>query len=98
MAHTENSHSAAIANREKLKILWNSVPSRGHHILKKEIEFLKIFPDHISKAKADWTMQSFVEFSMKDSEIRSAMKSIVCISGGIDSTTLAVLLNTARKG
>ena len=92
LAHTDNSLSAAIANRDKKFYGIQFHPEVSH--TEEGNRILSNFSQTISNAKPDWTMQSFIEFSIKD--IRSKVRDdrVLCaISGGIDSTTLAVLLN-----
>lgn len=94
LGHTENSHSAAIANRDRKFYGIQFHPEVSHTEEGKRI--LRNFSHSISDAKADWTMQGFVDFSIKDIKKKVHNERVLCaISGGIDSTTLAVLLNKA---
>jgi GMP synthase (glutamine-hydrolysing) len=94
LAHTENSHSAAIANRDKKFYGIQFHPEVSH--TEEGNRILRNFSQSISNAKPDWTMQSFIDFSIKDIRNKVRDNRVLCaISGGIDSTTLAVLLNKA---
>lgn len=94
LAHTNNSHSAAIANRNKRFYGIQFHPEVSH--TEEGNRILRNFSHSISNAKPDWTMEGFVDFSIKDIRGKVQDDSVLCaISGGIDSTTLAVLLNKA---
>ena len=94
LAHTENSDSAAIANRVRKFYGIQFHPEVSH--TEEGNRILRNFSQAISKAKPDWTMQSFIDFSIKDIKNKVGDSRVLCaISGGIDSTTLAVLLNKA---
>jgi GMP synthase (glutamine-hydrolysing) len=94
LAHTDNSISAAIANRNKKFYGIQFHPEVSH--TEEGNRILRNFSHSISNAKPDWTMQGFIDFSIKDIRSKVHDDSVLCaISGGIDSTTLAVLLNKA---
>ncbi len=59
-------------------------------------EILDNFVFKIANAKPDWVMSSFIEHSIEEIKQRVGDKSVVLgLSGGVDSSTLAVLLNKA---
>ncbi|MGZ5484920.1 MAG: glutamine-hydrolyzing GMP synthase, partial [Nitrososphaeraceae archaeon] len=59
-------------------------------------EILKNFSINISKAKPEWDMTNFVESTIENIKKKVGNDKILCaVSGGIDSTTVAVLLNHA---
>jgi GMP synthase (glutamine-hydrolysing) len=94
LAHTENSHSAAIANRDRKFYGIQFHPEVSH--TEEGDRILRNFSQSISNAKPDWTMQRVIDFSIKDIRNKVHDNRVLCaISGGIDSTTLAVLLNKA---
>lgn len=94
LAHTDNSHSAAIANRNRKFYGIQFHPEVSH--TEEGNRILRNFSHSISNAKSDWTMQGFIDFSIKDIRSKVHDDRVLCaISGGIDSTTLAVLLNKA---
>jgi GMP synthase (glutamine-hydrolysing) len=94
LAHTDNSLSAAIANRNRKFYGIQFHPEVSH--TEEGNRILRNFSHSISNAKPDWTMQGFIDFSIKDIRSKVHDDRVLCaISGGIDSTTLAVLLNKA---
>jgi GMP synthase (glutamine-hydrolysing) len=96
LAHTQSSSSAAIANRQEGLYGIQFHPEVSHTEFGGKI--LKNFSCNISKARPQWNMESFVNRSVK--EIKELVKNdkVLCaVSGGVDSTTLAVLLNKAIK-
>jgi GMP synthase (glutamine-hydrolysing) len=94
LAHTENSQSAAIGNRDRKIYGIQFHPEVSH--TEEGNSILRNFSQSISNAKPDWTMQGFIDFSIKNIRNKVHDDRVLCaISGGIDSTTLAVLLNKA---
>ena len=95
LAHTPSSSSAAIGNYQKGLYGLQFHPEVIH--TEKGVEILKNFSQIISKAKPEWSMESFIEISI--SNIRKAIgkeERVLCaVSGGIDSTTVAALLKRA---
>src|SRR5215213_7262065 len=94
IAHTENSFSASIANQKKKFYGIQFHPEVVH--TEKGTEILKNFSQKISMAKADWNIEKFIDIAIKDIRKKVGNDKILCaVSGGIDSTTVAVLLNRA---
>ncbi|HEU4482806.1 MAG TPA: glutamine-hydrolyzing GMP synthase [Nitrososphaeraceae archaeon] len=94
LAHTESSFAAAIGNQEKKFYGIQFHPEVVH--TERGFEILKNFSINISKAKPEWDMTNFVESTIENIKKRVGNDKILCaVSGGIDSTTLAVLLNRA---
>ncbi len=92
IGHTENSFAAAIANRQKLIYGIQFHPEVVH--TEKGIQVLKNFVLNICKAKQDWTLENFVDRTV--SEISDVDGNVLCgISGGIDSTVAALLIQKA---
>ena len=92
IGHTESSDAAAIANRQKLIYGIQFHPEVVH--TERGTEILKNFAINICGAKQDWTMQNFVETTVK--EISKIEGNVLCgISGGIDSTVAALLIQKA---
>lgn len=94
LAHTENSYSAAIGNKDKKFYGIQFHPEVVH--TERGMEILRNFAQEISGAKPEWDMQSFIESTIKD--IRKQVgkdKVLAAVSGGIDSTTVAALLHRA---
>lgn len=94
LGHTENSFSAAIANREKKFYGLQFHPEVVH--TEHGSDILKNFSQRISQARPTWNMESFTESSIKDIRRRVGEEKVLCaLSGGIDSTTVATLLEKA---
>ncbi|MER3408060.1 MAG: GMP synthase (glutamine-hydrolyzing), partial [Nitrososphaera sp.] len=94
MAHTDNSETAAIGNKEKKMYGIQFHPEVVH--TEKGVQILKNFVQEISGARPEWDMQSFIESTIED--VRRQVgndRVLAAVSGGIDSTTLAALLNRA---
>ena len=92
IGHTENSFAAAIANRQKLIYGIQFHPEVVH--TEKGIQVLKNFVLNICKAKQDWTLENFIDRTV--SEISKIDGNVLCgISGGIDSTVAALLIQKA---
>jgi GMP synthase (glutamine-hydrolysing) len=95
LAHTPSSSSAAVGNYQKGLYGLQFHPEVIH--TEKGVEILKNFSQIISKARQEWSMESFIEMSI--SNIRNAIgkeERVLCaVSGGIDSTTVAALLKKA---
>jgi GMP synthase (glutamine-hydrolysing) len=96
IAHTNNSDSAAIANRH-LKIYGLQFHPEVVHT-ENGNKILENFSKYVSKANGDWTMTNFVKSAIEEIRNKVREEKILCaVSGGIDSTTLAVLLSRAVK-
>lgn len=94
LAHTENSNSAAIANKGKQFYGIQFHPEVVH--TEQGGLILKNFAQEISRAKPEWDMESFIESTIKD--IRKQVgreKVLAAVSGGIDSTVVAALMHKA---
>jgi len=92
IGHTENSHAAAIANTDRTVFGIQFHPEVVH--TERGTDILKNFVLNVCKAKQEWTMEGFVEKTVKDiSEIDG---NVLCgVSGGIDSTVAALLIHKA---
>jgi GMP synthase (glutamine-hydrolysing) len=94
LAHTESSSSAAIGNQEKKFYGIQFHPEVIH--TERGFEILKNFSINISKAKPQWNIMNFIESTIENIKKEVGNDKILCaVSGGIDSTTVAVLLNRA---
>ena len=94
LAHTQNSFSAAIGNQQKGFYGLQFHPEVVH--TEKGIEILKNFSQKISKARPEWSMESFIETAIANIRKVIGEERVLCaVSGGIDSTTVAALLNRA---
>lgn len=94
IAHTANSASAAIGNREKKFYGIQFHPEVVH--TERGVEILKNFAQEISGAKPEWDMRSFIDTTVKELREKVGKGRVLAgVSGGIDSTTVAALLNRA---
>jgi len=92
IGHTESARAAAIANREKSVYGIQFHPEVVH--TEQGTEILKNFVLKICKARQEWTMEGFVEKTIKD--ISKIDGNVLCaVSGVIDSTVTALLIHKA---
>ena len=94
IAHSSNSPYAAIANEEKKMYALQFHPEVSHSVDGGEI--LKNFAKYICGCETTWNMGSFAKEQIE--KIRSTVKDgkVLCaVSGGVDSSVVAALLNEA---
>ncbi|MBT4675436.1 MAG: glutamine-hydrolyzing GMP synthase, partial [Thaumarchaeota archaeon] len=92
IGHTENSHAAAIANTNRTIFGIQFHPEVVH--TERGTDILKNFVLNVCKVKQEWTMEGFVEKTVK--EISEIEGNVLCgVSGGIDSTVAALLIHKA---
>ncbi len=85
---------AAMANVEKGLFAVQFHPEVRHSIY--GIELLRQFVFDVCKAKGDWTMESFIEMEIeKIREVVGDKKVLCALSGGVDSSVVAVLIHKA---
>jgi len=90
IGHTENSRSAAIANKQKTVFGIQFHPEVVH--TEKGTDILKNFVLDVCYANPDWTMEKFVENAVEN--ISKVEGNVLCgVSGGIDSTVTALLIH-----
>ena len=96
IGHTLNTPIAAIANRHK-KIFGVQFHPEVAHTQRGE-QILSNFILKISGCFPRWTMDSFIDESVKKLKETIVNKNVVCgLSGGVDSSVTAVLINKAVK-
>lgn len=94
LAHTDSSSSAAIVNRNKKLFGIQFHPEVLH--TESGTEILKNFSFRISEAVPAWNMKDFLESSISEIRNKVGRDRVLCaVSGGIDSTTVAVMLHRA---
>ena len=91
---TENSSIAAIENKDEKLYGLQFHPEVVHTPKGKTI--LKNFIFDIARCKSSWRMSSFVKDSVRDLKKRIGSEKVLCaLSGGVDSSVLAILLHKA---
>ncbi|MFQ5573985.1 MAG: glutamine-hydrolyzing GMP synthase, partial [Nitrosopumilaceae archaeon] len=92
IGHTEAAQAAAIADKNKSIFGIQFHPEVVH--TEQGTEILKNFALKICGAKQDWTLETFIENTVK--EISKIDGNVLCaVSGGIDSTVAALLIHKA---
>ena len=94
LAHSENSPIAALADRSRRRYAIQFHPEVVH--TRRGRELLENFVFRICKAKADWTMENFIERETERIRAQVGNAGVVCgLSGGVDSTVTAALIHRA---
>ncbi|GBF81969.1 glutamine-hydrolyzing GMP synthase [Aphanothece sacrum] len=94
LAHTDNTHCAAIAHHEKQLFGVQFHPEVVHSI--GGIALIRNFVYHICECEPTWTTEAFVEEAIRDIRAKVGDKRVLlALSGGVDSSTLAFLLHRA---
>ncbi|MBN1406109.1 MAG: glutamine-hydrolyzing GMP synthase [Candidatus Omnitrophica bacterium] len=94
IAKTNNSPFAAIADTKR-NIYGVQFHPEVVHTLKGKV-ILKNFVIDIARCRANWRMRSFIEDSIKELRKKIGREKVLCaISGGVDSSVMAVLLHKA---
>ena len=93
IAHTDSS-IAAIENRDKKIYAFQYHPEVTHS--EHGFEMLKNFVFEIAGAQKNWSMENYIETTVKEiKEIVGDKKVILGLSGGVDSSVAAMLINKA---
>jgi len=94
LAHSDNAPICAVRNKSKNIFGIQFHPEVVHTPDGKKI--LSNFLFNVCKAKGNWTPASFVEQSIKEIREKVGTAHVLCaLSGGVDSSVLAVLLHKA---
>ena len=94
IAKTENSPNAAVEHEDKLLFGIQFHPEVEHTPIGREI--LKNYCFGICNCTGDWSTGSFIEESTAQIQEKIGNKKIICgLSGGVDSSVVAVLLDRA---
>jgi len=92
IGHTEGAKAAAIASEEKSVYGIQFHPEVVH--TEQGTEILKNFVLKVCKAKQEWTMEGFIDSTVE--KISKIEGNVLCgVSGGIDSTVVALLIHKA---
>jgi GMP synthase (glutamine-hydrolysing) len=93
---TNSSFSAAIGNNDKKIFGLQFHPEVAH--TEKGDKVLFNFANVISEANPEWSMSNFIETSINSIQMNVKNGRVLCaVSGGIDSTTCAILIHRAIK-
>jgi GMP synthase (glutamine-hydrolysing) len=94
LAHSENSPIAALGERRRQRYAIQFHPEVVH--TRRGRELLENFLFRICKARADWTMENFIEAECARIRAQVGRAGVVCgLSGGVDSTVTAALIHRA---
>ncbi|MBP1711909.1 MAG: synthase, large subunit [Deltaproteobacteria bacterium] len=94
IAHSPNSPVAAIKNEELRAYGVQFHPEVVHTPMGKEI--IRNFLFRVCGCRADWTMESFVQRTIRSLREEIGDRRIICaLSGGVDSSVVAMLLHRA---
>jgi GMP synthase (glutamine-hydrolysing) len=94
LAHTENTPCAAIASHDRQLYGVQFHPEVVHSLGGQAL--IRNFVYHICACEPTWTMDAFVEETMREIRARVGDKRVLlALSGGVDSSTLAFLLYKA---
>lgn len=94
LAHTQNTPLAAIGNPEQKLYGVQFHPEVIH--TEKGIEVIKNFVYVVCGCKPTWTTKNFIQEAIKEIKETIGKNKILCaLSGGVDSTTVSVLVHKA---
>ncbi len=93
VAHTDSS-IAAIENRDKKIYAFQYHPEVTHS--EHGFEMLKNFVFEIAGAQKNWSMENYIETTVKEIKEKVGDKKVILgLSGGVDSSVAAMLINKA---
>ncbi len=94
IAYSDNSPYASIADESRRVYAFQFHPEVYHSEYGSKI--LKNFAKYICECESTWNMGSFAKEKIKEIQNRVGDKKVLCaVSGGVDSSVVAALLNEA---
>ncbi len=94
IANSENCPTAAIRNKDKKIFGLQFHPEVVH--TERGIDILKNFVFNLCECKPVWKMESFIEKTISEIKDKVGNEKVLCaLSGGVDSSTTAVLIHKA---
>ncbi len=94
IAHTNTCSVAAMRDKKRRLFAVQFHPEVTHTPLGKEI--ISNFLFQICKCSPKWTMSSFIEYSIQKIQQKAGKEKVICaLSGGVDSSVTAMLINKA---
>jgi GMP synthase (glutamine-hydrolysing) len=94
IGHTCNSPVAVMANRKNKFFALQFHPEVVH--TEEGVRILRNFVNDICGCNPTWEMASFIEWSVADISEKVGVKKVICaLSGGIDSSVVALLVHRA---
>ncbi|MEM6838031.1 MAG: glutamine-hydrolyzing GMP synthase [Cyanobacteria bacterium P01_C01_bin.120] len=94
LAHTDNTPSAAIADHQRKFYGVQFHPEVVHSVGGQAL--IRNFVYHICECQPTWTTEAFIEEAIREVRARVGDRRVLlALSGGVDSSTLAFLLNRA---
>ncbi len=94
IAHTDNTEYAGIADKARRLYGVQFHPEVAH--TPKGTKIIANFLRNICRCQGNWTMQSFIDETVKNIKNKVGEDRVVCgLSGGVDSSVAAVLINRA---
>jgi len=94
IAHSKNTAFAAIEEAQKRIYGLQFHPEVVH--TQRGLDLIRNFLFHVCECSNLWTMESFLEQTSRDLKMRIGNDKVICaLSGGVDSTVVALLLHKA---
>ena len=94
IGHTDNSPIAVMANREKKFYALQFHPEVVH--TDEGVRILHNFVYNICGCQPTWEMASFIDWQIADIRSKTSGKKVICaLSGGVDSSVVALLVHKA---
>ncbi len=94
IAHTDNSPVAAMADKQRNFYAMQFHPEVAH--TDEGVRILQNFVFEICRCKPTWEMASFIDWSVANVREQVGNKKVICaLSGGVDSSVVALLIHRA---